>query len=111
MEKFLFFENADGDASCLPARKLVDMEIDDDGTDLMMRFNIPLSSASTDSGEGFGEYAVTLVVSDNTGKEVMEAISEEIRFGKNPFITIANDTDSEYVHASLTGVATLPATA
>ncbi len=31
----------------------------------------------------------------------MEAIADEIRFGKNPFITVCDDTTSEFLHANI----------
>lgn len=100
MEKFLYFQNTTADSVCIPARKLVEMEMDGSGTALDLRFAI--SESSTDS-----EYEVNLVVSVNTGTEVMRGISEAIRLGKDPFIVVADDTDSEYIHSSITGVSPL----
>ena len=102
MEKFLYFENAATDSVCIPARKLVEMEMDGSGTALDLRFSIGSSATTT-------EYEVNLTIDDNTGTEVMRAISEEIRFGKDPFIVVADDTNSEYLHADITAVDTLPA--
>lgn len=102
MEKFLYFENAATDSTCIPARKLVEMEMDGSGTALDLRFSIGSSATTT-------EYEVLLTLSDNTGREVMRAISEEIRLGKDPFIVVADDTNGEYIHPSIASIATLPA--
>lgn len=98
MEKFLYFQNSTTDSVCIPVRKLVEMEMDGSGTALDLRFAIGDSAGDT-------EYEVLLTVSDNTGTEVMKGISEAIRLGKDPFIVVADDTDSEYIHSSITGVA------
>jgi hypothetical protein len=103
MEKFLYFENAATDSTCIPARRLVEMEMDGDGTSLDLRFSGPKSTLDAT------QYEVQLTIDDNTGTEVMRAISEQIRFGKDPFIVIADDTNSSYAHSSITAVATLPA--
>tara|TARA_A100001515_G_C4574350_1_gene210817 strand:- start:756 stop:1070 length:315 start_codon:yes stop_codon:yes gene_type:complete len=102
MEKFLYFENAATDSTCIPARRLVEMEMDGSGTALDLRFSVGF-------GTSLKEYEVALTIDDNTGTEVMRAISEEIRFGKDPFIIVADDTNSQYLHASITATATLPA--
>ena len=36
----------------------------------------------------------------------MQAISEEIVFGDEPFITIADEHNSEFIHADITAVET-----
>ena len=102
MEKFLYFENAATDSTCIPARRLVEMEMDGSGTALDLRFSVGF-------GTSLKEYEVALTIDDNTGTEVMRAISEEIRFGKDPFIIVADDTNSQYLQASITATATLPA--
>lgn len=102
MEKFLYFQNSTTDSTCIPARKLVEMEMDGNGTALDLRFSIGSSATTT-------EYEVNLTIDDNTGTEVMRAISEEIRLGKDPFIVVADDTNSEYLHANITAIGALTA--
>ena len=102
MEKFIYFENAATDSTAIPARLLTDMAMVTDGTNLKLRFSVS-------AGTPLNEYEVALTISDNTGTEVMRAISEEIRFGKEPFIVVADDTNSVYLHSSITATATLPA--
>jgi len=102
MEKFLYFENAATDSTAIPARLLTDMAMVTDGTSLKLRFSVS-------SGTPLNEYEVALTIDDNTGTEVMRSISEEIRFGKEPFIVVADDTNSVYLHSSITATATLPA--
>ena len=87
MEKFLYFENAATDSTAIPARFLTDMAMVTDGTNLKLRFSVS-------AGTPLNEYEVALTISDNTGTEVMRSISEEIRFGKEPFIVVADDTNS-----------------
>ncbi len=36
----------------------------------------------------------------------MEAIAKEIRSGKQPLITVADDLNSEYIHSDITAVGT-----
>ena len=102
MEKFLYFENAATDSTAIPARLLTDMAMVTDGTSLKLRFSV--SSVTP-----LNEYEVALTIDDNTGTEVMRAISEEIRFGNEPFIVVADDTNSVYLHSSITATASLPA--
>ena len=102
MEKFLYFENAATDSTAIPARLLTDMAMVTDGTSLKLRFSVS-------AGTPLNEYEVALTIDDNTGTEVMRSISEEIRFGNEPFIVVADDTNSVYLHSSITATATLPA--
>jgi len=37
----------------------------------------------------------------------MEAIAEEIRLGKNPFITVCDDTTSEFLHSDILSVGSI----
>jgi len=104
MEKFLYFENAATDSTAIPARFLTDMAMVTDGANLKLRFSVG-------AGAALKQYEVALTISDNSGTEVMRTISEEIRFGNEPFIVVADDTNSVYLHSSITATATLPAIA
>jgi hypothetical protein len=96
MEKYLFFNTGTNDSLCMPARRLTDMGMESDGTSLILHFIAPFGG-----NDGDGEITVDLTITDNKGKIVMEAIADEIRFGKNPFITVCDDTTSEFLHANI----------
>lgn len=107
MVKYLFFQNDTADTSggidypndsiLLPASKLVDMQISSDGTDLTLSFESLLQSKGVD-------YEIVLSITEDTGKSVMEAIAEEIAFGNEPFIVIADEHNNEFIHADITAV-------
>ena len=50
---------------------------------------------------------MVLTIAEDSGKNVMKAISEEVTFGKSPFIVVFDDNDGEAVHSSISAVATL----
>ena len=83
----------------MPARRLTDMGMETDGTSLILHFIAPFGG-----NDGVGEITVDLTITDNKGKAVMEAIAEEIRLGKEPFITVADETASEFLHADIASV-------
>ena len=106
MLKYLFFQNNTldsstypNDSALLPAANLVDMQISADGTDLTLSFDSLLQSKGVN-------YSVVLSVTEDSGREIMQAISEEIVFGDEPFITIADEHNSEFIHADITAVET-----
>tara|TARA_Y100000114_G_C11755004_1_gene326382 strand:- start:1991 stop:2341 length:351 start_codon:yes stop_codon:yes gene_type:complete len=109
MIKYLFFQNDSvdtssginypNDSALLPASNLVDMQISADGTDLTLSFDSLLQSKGVD-------YEIVLSITEDTGRVVMEAIAEEIAFGDEPFITIADEHNSEFIHADITAVET-----
>ena len=107
MEKFLFFANSTSDAICVPARKLVEMEVDGDGASLDLRFNAQVTPGSSFAG-GNNEVEADVTITDNKGKEVMKGLAAEIRQGKQPFIVVADDSTgvAEYAHANITALAT-----
>jgi hypothetical protein len=102
MEKYLFFNTGTNDSLCMPARRLTDMGMESDGTSLILHFIAPFGG-----NDGDGEITVDLTITDNKGKIVMEAIADEIRFGKNPFITVCDDTTSEFLHANIESCGTI----
>ena len=102
MEKYLFFNTGSNDSLCMPARRLTDMGMESDGASLILHF-----IAAFEGNDGIGEITVDLTIADNKGKIVMEAIAEEIRLGKNPFVTIIDDTTGEKVHTDITSCGTI----
>ena len=107
MIKYLFFQNDSvdtsggvnypNDSALLPASDLVDMEISSDGTDLTLSFSSLLQSKGID-------YEIVLSITEDTGKGVMEAIAEEIAFGNEPFIKIADEHNDDFIHADITAI-------
>tara|TARA_R100001082_G_C4319824_1_gene140615 strand:+ start:184 stop:507 length:324 start_codon:yes stop_codon:yes gene_type:complete len=100
MEKYLFLNTGTNDSICLPVSRLVDMGVGaSDGTVLDLHFTSPFGG-----NDGVGEITKTLAITDNKGKVVMEAIADEIRHGKEPFITVVDDTTGEKLHTNITSV-------
>tara|TARA_R110001583_G_scaffold61032_4_gene180841 strand:- start:1778 stop:2110 length:333 start_codon:yes stop_codon:yes gene_type:complete len=93
MEKFLFFENTTAQMVCIPAHRLVEMEMDGSETNLDMRFRLTNNSSV---GSNL-EYTTEVIVDNSKGEEVMKTISHAINSGKNPFIVIADDVNKEYI--------------
>ena len=104
MKKFLHFANSNSDHPYIPASSLVEMEMDGSGTALDLRFS------SQGSGK-FGAHVaeIELTITDNKGKEVMAAIAKEIRSGKQPLITVADDLNSKYINSDISAVGSLTA--
>lgn len=99
MLKYLFFQNGTDDSALMPAGNLVDMEISSDGTDLTMSFDSLLQSKGVN-------YSIVLSITEDTGRQVMSEIANEIVLGDNPFITIADEANSEFIHPDITAVET-----
>ena len=97
MKKFLFFANSTSDAALLLADDLVDMAIDSDGDSLTLSFN---------SVKGFlgATTAIGLTITAHAGKEIMNALSEEITFGEDAMIVIADEINSVFFHDDITAV-------
>ena len=103
MEKYLIFKTGANDSVCLPAKLLSHMHIDSNGESLDINF------VSIDGNDGAGEYNIPLTITDNKGREVMEAIAKEIRTGKDPLIVVVDDIAKVFIHANLLSCGTLPA--
>ena len=86
----------------MPARRLTDMGMESNGTSLILHF-----IAAFGGNDGVGEIIVDVTITDNKGRLVMEAIAEEIRLGKNPFITVCDDTTSEFLHSNILSVGSI----
>ncbi len=106
MIKYLFFQNNTVDASIypndsalIPASRLSDMEISADGTDLTLSFKSMLQ------GKGINTELVLSITADS-GAEVMASIAEELAFGDSGFITVADEHNSEFIHADITAIET-----
>ena len=103
MEKFLFYENATTDMTCIPAYRLVEMVVDGDGDQITMNHRMPKSN---EVGSNL-EYAAILTVNSGKAKKVLNSISEAISVGKNPFIVIADDVNKVYIDSDITAISGL----
>ena len=99
MEKYLFFNTGANDSVSFPVSRLVTMGMVTNGTSLIMTFIAPFGG-----NDGVGEVEVDVTITDNKGRIVMQAIADEIRFGKNPFITVVDETTGEALHTNITSV-------
>ena len=99
MEKYLFFNTAANDSVAFPISRLVTMGMVANGTSLIMTFIAPF-----EGGDGLAEVEVDVTITDNQGRVVMQAIADEIRFGKGPFITVVDETTGEKLHTDIASV-------
>ena len=97
MKKFLFFANSTADAALLLADDLVLMEIDADGDSLEMHFK-------DINGHLGNSTMIALTITQHSGSDVMNAISEEIALGEESMIVIADEINSLFFHGDITAV-------
>ena len=97
MKKFLFFANSTSDAALLLADDLVDMAIDADGDALTLSFKDV-------HGHLGATTSIALTITAHSGKEIMNAISEEITFGEDAMIVIADEINTLFFHDDITAV-------
>ncbi len=98
MDRYLFFlegTSDESDAICIPASQIVGFDIDNAAT-IEVYFN-DLGSADTNDG------LIVLNVTSGKTKEVANAIVQAMNHSTDPFIVIADDLNSEYIHSDLTG--------
>ena len=91
------FAKSTSDAALLLADDLIDMAIDADGDALVMSFK------DVDGHLG-ATTSILLIITAHSGKEVMSAISEEITFGEDAMIVIADEINSLFFHGDITAV-------
>ena len=89
--KYLYFNAAADDAVTLPASALQSMSHNGANT-VVFEF-------LTDKVNG--NVAITITTAANKEKEFMKDVSEAIAFGKEQFLTIANDEDEVYVSSNV----------
>ena len=102
MEKYLYFKTAANDSVAYPVSRLVTMGTVSDGASLIITFINPFGG-----NDGIGEIEVDVTIVDNTGRIVMQAIADEIRFGKSPTITVVDDISGEKLNTNITNVGTI----
>jgi len=104
--KFLFFQNNAYDSSIypndgalIPADRLADMQVSADGTDLTLSFYSMVETKGADT-------SIVLSITEDTGREVMAAIAEEIAFGREAFIIVADEANGDFIHGDVTAIET-----
>ena len=97
MKKFLFFANSTSDAALLLADDLVDMAIDGDGDSLTLSFKDV-------NGNLGATTAIPLTITAHAGREIMNALSEEITFVEEAIIVIADEINSVFFHDDITAI-------
>ena len=112
MKKFLYFSagTPDGTASteevvCFPADQLSHMELAT-ATSMRVYFN---SNQEQDLSGVDSAHAV-LTITSGKHKEVMEALSGAVASANainNPFIVVADEENSTYLHANITACASI----
>ena len=73
------------------------MSIDSDGDSLTLSFNDV-------NGHLGATTAIALTITAHSGKEIMNALSEEITFGEEAMIVVADEINDIYFHDDITDV-------
>lgn len=96
MNRFLYFAEGttEADVLCVPVSQVIGIDIDANDS-LNLYFN-DLGSADTNQG------IVVLRVTAGKTKEVSEAICKAMSHSTDPFIVVADDVNTEYIHPDLT---------
>ena len=112
MEKFLYFSkggdnDAIDDVLCMPVSKFRGFVITGaDAVSVTMTFDRLFESLTRDTdNEDFDN--VDLVIATGTIKEVCEAITNAIYFGKEAFINVADVQNSKFLTSDITGITTI----
>ena len=108
MEKFLYFMeetdgqfNEDKDCYCVPTSKFRGFKANGTTTQLEMHFESLLGTGADIAAVD----KVVLTITANKQKEVIEAISDKITFGTDPFVVVSDDSNSVFAHSDVTGCA------
>jgi len=107
--KYLYFskggdEDAIDDIVCVPVSQFRGFLISAaDAVSLGMYFSRTLEGVGGGDDEPFD--LVDLVIASGTAKTVCKSIVEAINFGKDPFIVVADDTNSVYLDTNVTSIA------
>ena len=86
MEKFLFYGNSTSDMTCIPARRLTEMDRSSSG-EVQIKHHMPRNSTI---GSNL-EYLVALAVTAGKEEKVMNSISKAINSSKDPFIVVIDE--------------------
>ena len=97
MKKFLYFADSTTDAVMLPADNLTGMDVASDSASVNLTFKDDFNSTG-------GNTKTSITTTTDRAYEVIQALGQEIRHGKQAFITVADDVNALYLHADITGV-------
>ena len=105
MDRYLYFAEGtdESDVLCLPVNQVLGLDIDAADT-IEVYFN-DLGGADTNDG------IVVLNITSGKTKEVAKAIVEAMNSSVDPFIVVADDVNSEYLHPNLTSCGAIQETA
>lgn len=99
MNKFLYFANSTTDAGAIPVSLLREIQISASSDLLRFKFK--------DVGDGIGqEISISCSTTEDKADKVVSSIANEIAFGTNPFIVIADEINNEFIHSDLLSVDT-----
>jgi hypothetical protein len=101
MERFMIFVDAADDAAMFPVSNLQSVTCFGDGV-VVVKF----APGSLGDGQAASIDSVTLTVSADSEKAVMQSIADAVSKGYNtPSVVIADDVASEYVDSNITACA------
>ena len=109
--KFVYFSNAGdedavNDIACYPVEAFRGFAISaSDAVSLGMYFERIVEGIGGGDDEPFD--LVDLVIESGTAKTVCKDVAEAIAHSKQAFITIADDTNSEYISTKITSVSAI----
>ena len=98
MSKYFIFVDGGDDAACYPVNRLISMTCAANAT-LLLHFE-----SSVGGSTGTEHDLITLTITADTERAVMERISIEINANRN-FIVIADDVNSKYIDTRITACA------
>tara|TARA_R100000458_G_C8182201_1_gene178821 strand:- start:46 stop:360 length:315 start_codon:yes stop_codon:yes gene_type:complete len=98
MKKFVAFVSGADDAAMYPLENLRGLAVTADATILMTFNSFRNGTADLDRD------TVTLTITADKEKEVLEAIAKELATGRDSFALIADDVNSKYIHADITSI-------
>ena len=98
MKRFLYFQNSTSDNVCMPVDNLLGIDATS-ATNLMVSFKTIQGDAdSTDCN---------ITIDSGKAKEVAQAIVEAINSSTEPFIVVADDTNSAFLDSKISACATI----
>ena len=96
MKKFLYFRNTSTDSLMIPADDLIGLEIDGASDGIAFTFHDELDGPGATT-------AFSIATTEDKAREAIKAIAQEIRHGKQAFITVADDVDLIFLNPNITG--------
>ena len=97
MYKYLQFIDAGDDAATYPAERLISMTCAANAT-LLLHFESSV-------GKNDGGDTVTLTITADKEKDVMEVIANAIAYGQDAVVIIADDVANQYLDSRITACA------